>query len=408
MSAFRFYLSIPLDNGQYSEFEEITEDVLENSVGNLKQNLSSNEYDIGTIKFNKISVNLRNEKAKYSQANNPLSIFTTKRDESILKIMWDVNEDTIACGNFACGHTYLSHPVEVYKGFLEDNSSKFDADTQVQTFNFLGLESIIGKVGVNYSSLSVSDDMLTTIYNLLNQEKITKFLTVDPGNISVAHNFVPDNIESLQNKKVLDALDEILFLCGAVLYVENDTIYVSTRDASPTSKFIFYGPSSDLGIENLIDVSSYTLGLNRTFNSWRWKDTAIVQSFADSIDANGFRDKEVDSELVTNTTKRTNILTSLLAEYGFPKIELEIKVPMTTPIISELFLLDRINIDYPADYRGNEDDELPATYGKAIYGRSSYIQAVSSLIIDVGIDWKILNRNISIKDHIITFKIREV
>jgi len=408
MSAFTFYLSTPLNDGTYSEFEDITEDVLASSVGNLKQDLSSNEYDIGTIKFNKISVNLRNEKARYSEANNPLSIFTFKRDETILKIMWDRNADKISCGSFACGLTYLSAPIEVYKGLLEDNSSKFDSDEQIQTFNFLGLESVIGKVSVDFSALSVLDSVETTIYNILNQAKITKFISVSLSNISVNLSFVPDSIASLENKKCLDALDELLFLSGAVLYVKNSEVIVSNRDGGATSAFTFYGPSSDLGIENLLNLGSYTLGLNRTFNFWKWKGTSVIQSFADSIDNFGYRDKEIESDLITNPVIQTAILNSLLNEFAFPKIELDIEVPMTSPIVNKIFLLDKINIDYPADYRGNESEELPATYGKAIYGESSYINATSSLIIDITTNWKILNRKISVKGDKLTFKIREI
>jgi len=220
MSSFNFYISVPIADGAYSDFIDITSDVLENSVGNLKQKLASNEYDIGTIKFNKITVNLDNRKAKYSEANNPLSFFQSKRDESIIKITWDRNKQAISCGGLTCGFSYLSHPVEVYKGLLEDNTSKFDADSQVQTFNFLGTESIIGKTQVPYDDLNVLDDAETTIYNILNQASITKFLVVDQANITLSNNFIPDDITSLKNKKSLDALNEILFLGGGVLYIK--------------------------------------------------------------------------------------------------------------------------------------------------------------------------------------------
>jgi len=408
MSAFRFYIQYPTNASEYSDFIEITEDVNESSVGNLNQKLDSNEYDIGTIKFNKISVKLRNETGKFSEANNPLSIFTFRRDKSILKIEWDMNSDPAYCGSAPCGYAFLSQPIEVYKGLLEDNSSKFDIKSQTITFNFLGTESIIGKTQVPFSALSVSDDMETTIYNILNQTSITNLLTVTVGNINVNYNFTPDSIADLEDKTCLEALNEILLLTSSVLYVRNDSIIVSDRGASASSVFTFYGASSDVGIESLHEISSYTLGLNRTFNFWKWKDTSVKQSFADSIDKFGLRNKELDSTLVTNSTKQTNILNALLTEFGFPKVELDIEVPMYPQIVEDIFLLDKINIDYPADYRGNEDDSLPARYGSARYGTSKYIQAVSSLIINVATDWKILNRSISIKNHKITFKIREV
>ena len=408
MSTYRFYLSVPTDNDNHGEFVEITDDVLANSIGNLKENLASNEYDVGTIKFNKISINLRNEKARFSEANNPLSMFGFKRDTTILKIVFDINAEGLACGSFACGQTFLSAPVTVYKGLLEDNSSKFDADSQIQTFNFLGTESVIGKEQVNFSALSVADDVETTIFNILNQPKITRYFSVLQTNISVNLNFTPDSIASLEDVNCLKALNELLFLAGAVLYVKDDELIVSSRDAGALSAFTFYGAASDLGIENIHDVSSYTLGLNRTFNFWKWRGTILKQKFDDSIEKFGFRSKEIDSDLITNNTTRTQILNALLTEFGFPKIELDITVEMTTPIVEDIYLLDKINIDLPSDYRGTEDGSLPAIYGTAVYGEQNYITATSSLVIDVATNWKILNRSMNIKKDKLTFKVREV
>lgn len=408
MSAFRFYISYPTNGTEYSDFIDITDDVYDNSAGNLKQNLASNDYDIGSIKFNKITLNLRNETGKYSDAINPLSVFTFKRDETILRIDWDRNFDAAACGSSPCGFTFLSAPVEVYKGLLDDNSSKFDATSQTQTFNFLGLESIIQKVPVNFPSLSVGDTLNTTVFNILNQTKIKQFLTVDISNINVDFDYLPDDISSLENKNCLEALDDILLITNSILYVKNSTVFVTSRGEGATSVFTFYGPSSDLGIENLHSVSSYTLGINRTFNFWLWEDTNISQSFADSIERYGERKKVIKSDLITDNGKITAVLNRLLNEFGFPKRELEIEVPLITAIVKGIFLLDKINIDYPSDYRANEDDTLVARYAQQRYGQATYVQSISSLIIDVATNWKILNRTIQVRNHKITFKVREV
>jgi len=73
-----------------------------------------------------------------------------------------------------------------------------------------------------------------------------------------------------------------------------------------------------------------------------------------------------------------------------------------------VFLLDKINIDYPIDYRESPDDVIVARYGKARYGQARYVSGVFSLIINVATNWKILNRSISVKQDEISFKIREI
>lgn len=408
MSAFKFFISYPLNNTDYSDFVEITSDALESSVRNLNQKLSSNEYDIGSIKFNEIKLVLDNQKGKYSEAINPVSIFNFKRDQTILKIEWDRNIEGAYCGNFECGLTFLSQPIEIYRGLLEDNSSKFDAETQSQTFTFLGLESIIGKTQIDFSALDVNDDFNTTIYNILNQDAITKTLTVDQANIDVALNLVPDDIGFLEDKTCLEGLNEILLLAGSILYVDSTTIYVKDRSVSDDLKFTFYGPSSDLGIENIHDISAFTLGQNRTFNFFKWRDTNNKQSFVDSIDNFGYRPKEIASDILTDSGKQLQVLNYLLTEFGFPKKELEIIVPLTTEILENIFFLDKIKIDYPADYRVESEETLVARYGSATYGSSRYLQAISSLIIDVSTDWKVLNRKLDIKNHKVTLRVREV
>lgn len=407
MSAFRFFLSYPINNSEYSDFFEITDDVNDNSSSVLRQSLANNDFDVGNIKFSNINLVLDNQRGTYSEAINPVSIFTFKRDQSILKIEWDRNVEPAYCGSSPCGLTFLSEPIEVFRGILQDNNSNFDAETQTQRFTFLGLESIIGRVQVPFSNLSVSDDFNTLIFKMLDQDSIKRFITVDQANINCGLNLVPDSIDSLEDRKILDALNDILLLAGSVLYVKDQTLFVTDRSPSADSQFTFYGPSSDLGIENLHDFSNFTLGQNRTFNFWRFEESAAKGSFQDSIDTFGFRDKALRSEIITTQPKQQQIIDFLLFEFGFPKKEVDLVVPLTSEII-KLFFLDKINIDYPADYRVDADESIQARYGSAVYGSSRYLQAISSLIVSIATDWKILNVAIDIKKLQATLKIREV
>ena len=72
---------------------------------------------------------------------------------------------------------------------------------------------------------------------------------------------------------------------------------------------------------------------------------------------------------------------------------------MYSPIVNNVFLLSKINIDYPADYRGDETSSLLSRYGVSRYGVARRITAVTSLLIDINTDWKVLNMSYSIKSH---------
>lgn len=406
MAGFTVYLSYPIPDG-YSEFIDITEDVLESSLGAIKQKLESDDFDVGKITFDNIALTLRNEEATYSEASNPTSIFTIKRDQSIIKIDWAINSYGHSCGNSPCGLTFLSYSKTIFKGLLEENSAEFDVSTQNITFKVLGLDSIINKESTPFSSLSVLDDANTLVYKILNQVNITKFLTVDLVNIDCKNNEIMDTIAPLEGTNCLEALQEILFVANSIMFVRDDVIYIKGRTETPDSKFTFYGPSSNEGIENIASISEYGIGLNRTWNLWQWEGTTIQVSFADSIDTYGVRKKVVKSELITNSGKISTILNSYLNEFGFPKTELTLTVPMYTPI-ANLGFLDKINIDFPSEVLPTVD-ELASKYNQAKYDSGyKYNRVINSLFISISKNWKILNRSIKIRKQEIEFKIREV
>jgi len=55
MAAFNIYMSYPTQEG-YSEWLDITEDCLQESIGSIKEVIESNEYDVGKITFSSINL----------------------------------------------------------------------------------------------------------------------------------------------------------------------------------------------------------------------------------------------------------------------------------------------------------------------------------------------------------------
>lgn len=406
MAGFDISISYPTLDG-YSPFLDITEDVLESSISSLKQALESDEFDIGKITFDNITLSLRNEDSLYSEAANATSIFPLKRDQSIIKIDWGINSYPPACGNTPCGLTFLSQERTVFKGLIEENSTVFDVETQNITFKVLGIDSIINKEGVPFSSLSVLDDANTTIFKILNQASITQFFTVDQSNITVKNNFTPDDIAHLEGQTCLEALQDFFLVSNSIMFVKDDIVFVKAREESPDSQFIFYGASSNSGIENIASISEYGIGLNRTWNFWIWEESTLSVSFVDSIDLYGARKKEIGSKLITNSTKILAVLNSYLLEFGFPKTELTLTVPMYTPIV-DLGFLDKINIDYPSEVLPTVDS-LASKYEQAKYDSGyKYNRVINSLFISISQEWKILNKVIKPKKQTIEYKVREV
>ena len=406
MAAFDVFISYPTNDG-YSDFFDITEDVIESSLSSIKQSLESDDFDVGKITFDNLNLALRNEESLYSEASNASSIFPIKRDASIIKVEWNINSYTEACGNTPCGLTFLSTKRTVFKGLLEENSTIFDVLTQNVTFKVLGIDSIINKEPTPFASLDVNDTADELIFKILNQTNITQFFTVDALNINTKNNFVSDDISSLEGVNCLESLQEILKVGNSIMFVKDDVIFIKERISSATSQFVFYGASSNEGIENISKISKYGIGLNRTWNHWSWQGTSLTAFFTDSIAIYGERAKELSSKLITNSGKITTVLNSYLNEFGFPKTELTLLVPMYTPIV-DLGFLDKINIDYPSEVLPSLEDEA-SKYGQAKYDSGFiYNKIINSLFISISTDWKILNKTIKAKKQMIEYKIREV
>lgn len=399
-------MSFPNSNEGYDDFIDVSDDVISNSFGRINQKLEADEFNVGKITFGNLKFVFRNEDSKYSEAVNPTSIFPFKRDKTIVKIEWSRNTHPPRCGQSPAGHTFLSREKVVFKGLLEDNSTNFDVDSQAITFSVLSMDSIIKNVDTPFSDLSVSDNAETLLFTILNQTKITQFFTVDAGNINVSNNFVPDDISSLENTTCLESIQEILKIANSIMFVRDDTLYIRSRTEDVSSSFTFFGPSSDSGIENILNISGYSEGLNRTFNFWTFDGTTQSVEFADSIEKYGRRKKEISSDLITDSGKITTVLNSYLTEFGFPAKEFDLTVPMTTPIV-QIGFLNKINVDYPADVLPLLD-EVVARYGQAVYDEARYAKTVNSLFIAIETDWKILNISINPRSQNMVFKVREV
>jgi len=407
INSYRVYLQTFDDTGEYTgDYINITRYVI--SLGNTGIQIDDSDYDVGVFKNSNLTLKLNNRSGKFNDVDTTESIFNFKRKDALVKICYRVNEYGPECGviklDFACGDE-----VDVFKGLLNDESFRTDANKEDATFKVLGLESILDTTLVNFSSLSVSDSVSEIIYTILNQTEITDILTVSSGNINPALDQDSDAVASLEGQTVREALDEILLFSNSILYIDaDDNIIVTDRTASTTSQITFYGQASPNGAENISNIGSYNNGIHRVFNYFQWKDTTTFSQDEDSISTNGLRKKEIDSDIFTDTAKRENFLDALITQFKDKQIEFEISVPLNYNTLA-LKLLDKINVDYPTPFYTEIGKELPIL-GLAVLGANTtpLPNAQWALQISSDTDFKILKKKYNFKNHLVTFKLREV
>lgn len=408
MGKFRVYLKTFDELGNYqSEYTDVSNDVL--SIGNIKQTLDNSQYDVGIFRFGSVKIKLRNDTGKYLDETSTRSIFPLKRQDTKIKVTFDINPKKLCVGFFkagACGP--INDELDIFEGLVTEITANSDVDEQEVVFDVLGFESIFDRVEVPYSSIGATDDISTVLETILDQTQITNLLTVSASNINPGLDQALDVKDDLENTTVKEALDskELLFLSSSVLKISDNAVVISSRQESADVKFNFYGQASDKGLENVLDIKGFSYGINRLFNFWTWNETSLSASDITSIDKYGVRKRELSSDLITNGTKRQNILDENRDEFGSPKIEMKLTTKLNSQTIA-LELLDKVDIDYPTVFVTEIGQTLPV-WGSVKWGEFRWPLGKWNLTIDQAVKFKIMSRQINIKDETITFEIREV
>lgn len=410
MSKIHVYITPFDDSGNYADEIEVTDDVDFSSISNLSQSLDNNEFDVGIFRTSNIKLKLVNSDGRYSEADALRSIFKFKRIDSLCRITWEPGDHKLICGFFQAGCATLSEEVTVFKGLINDSPSKMDITKQTILFTVLGIEDVFNRITVPFSSISNGDSFETVFYTLLNQAAITNLLTVDANNISASINETIDDKSEIENKSVLQALKLLLLPSNSVLYIKDDTVYISPRDPSADLKKTFYGQASPNGIENIIDIKAMSAGQNRVLNYFTWKDTTELQQSASSVLRFGIVPKEINTPLIdtSSTTKINNIIADLRDEFADSKKEMNLLVPMDVDTMP-LGLLDRISVDYPPIALESDEGTIPYYDTGLIYDDGHvYPAEIGTIEILASERFKILERKVNLKDEIIDFRIRAI
>ena len=409
MSCFRVYINPKDDQGNFTGYQEVTEDVVMSSLSTITEKLDNDAFDVGNFKFNSLNIKLRNEHGKYSDVETVQSIFRDRRGGSKVRFNWQIQGHQTICGVAPCGigQALITPQITLYDGILNDDASRLDIDDQQISFKVLSSNSIIDEVETPFSSLSNGDLFSAAILTVLDQAEITKILTVDVANINVGLDIAIDDISGLENTTVKESLDELLFGSNSVMHVRDNIIFIENRDGGAITEFTFTGQASNTGIEDIIKLSNISTGRNRVFNYWTWKDTTLLANDAISISANGIRKKELNFDMITNSSKRQSILEAQRDEFKDLKQEFDLTTFLNYDTLA-LNILDRVAVDYPTVLTEGQPGAGVPLYGIAIYGEAIYPIGDFGITIDVATPFKIMGRKINAKNKTVTFSLKEV
>ncbi len=402
---YRVYIKPFDDAGNYGEWVDITSDVDKSSLSMIEQSLDNSEYDIGVFRSGSLNITLRNNHGRYSDVGGDRSVFRYKRSDSQIKITWETAEDGPYCGLVRCGEFSLSEEIDLFVGLINDDSLSMDLDQQKVSFRVLGRESIFARAVVPISSIANGDLVSEVILAILDQSTITDLLTVDSGNISLGTDQLIDSITDLETRTVQEALNTLLLISNSVIYIDGDSVIVAPRTATAEVQYNFYGQASLGNPENIQGIKSIKNGVARIFNYLSWSETATVSQDTSSVTKYGVRKRALSTPLITDSGKRSDILSAILEEFKDPKQEFDLYTPLNYQTVA-IRLLDRMSIDYPTVYVETVN-ALPIC-GIAVCGEAVLPKAIWAFKLFPEDHYKIIGRGVDTQRSLMKFRMRAI
>lgn len=412
MSQWRVYIAPSESATTWQDWREVTQYVDASSIGDISQAIDKDDFSIGLAKNSSVSFRIKNDTGQFSDENTIDTIFPYRRAGSRVKITYFADFEPPICGMAICGLAILGDEIPVFEGLLAGDSVGQDVNTDMITLTVLGYESIFEAIEFDYSKINTTTAPLTMLYNILNIEAVTSLLTLDFANWTSGVNELFDIATEFEEvDSIQEAIEIFLGYLNAFLFIDGTTLYVRNKEESAELLYTFYGQASDIGIENIQNISDFKDGTNRLYNLFRWNNDEVPYKISNSASIGRYglkKTEEIGGESYTNTSKINNILTSYLIEYDQKKKEMVLTAPIKMDMLGLIFM-DKVNIDYPIPIYPAQGGIFPTwntssmTWGEFYWPETYFNFSISSVEY-----FKIIGIKISPKSDLISFTLRGV
>lgn len=410
MSRVRIYLMPFQESGEYqADWLDVSDDVDKNSLGSIRRTLENSDFDLGLLTNSSFSLTLRNDHGKFSEVGEVNSIFLYKRSDTRVKITWDFADEPF--------HSYNTSPFSpvgdetmVFEGLLSDESSTMGMRDQTINFDVLGYEAILDRiqtpdwVGTPPASNFVSELLNSLLSAVIASPLASPLFVNDLGFIDPFEDPEFDDLTVFENKTARESLAMLLNASNSIIFIDAGIFKVQGRVASEAIVANFNGQGSDRGPENIIDLKEIRSGLNRTFNFFTWRATALFSSDVSSISRLGIRKKEIAIDGITTGATQQLILDSYRTEFANQKQELILETPITQALLA-LKPLDQVSLDVP--HVSTQIEQL-ATYEISRYGTAVYPTVISAFQVLPTDTFKVLGLEFNLKTDSLILKLRRI
>jgi len=397
---YQVFLTPRIDSRTFGAEVEISDRVLANKVGSIRQTIDSADFSIGVYTHNAVALVCDNSDGFFS-IDDSRSAFIFSRDLAKLRIVWVKTTKTIINGENFTQETKIT-----FRGLLEDEDTRQNIKDDSIKLKILSRDSVIRKSKITQGTVSDGVSYKNGMIAILNTEDITSVLNLDAANINPEFNGIINDGSKFDNIGKKKALDQLLGASNSYLFIdENDNIIIKSRlDANLVKPIKLYGKSELSPLENILDIRRFNTGLHRTFNSVVVNGTEANNN--PSILENGFRQRNYTFSFINVPAQEALAATAIVNEFGFPKIEVELEV--TSELMKDSKLLDRVLIDYPLRVF-RTGSFFPIVGQTAVGDIESPVAGISgSVAIKRSRVFKIIELNEDVNSFQTTLKLREI
>lgn len=384
---YKVFLTPLVSEGTYGDEIEISNFVKATNLSSIKKNTDSEDYSVGDYRLGSINLTVTNYCGEFND-DDPRSFFVYKSAKSKIRVVY-FDSLTDSSGSF--------------KGLVSDEGTKFSAENDEAKLKILALDSIIDTVQVQDGVLENDDLFSDALKSLLNNPAITNVLTFDSGEIEVDLDLEIDDVSSLSNISTWQAVRQLLIASNSVLYIDDETIKVKTRDENTNNVSYFYGPGDTLDRENIIKITDYNNGAQRIFNSIKINDT--IYSDDTSVEWFGLSQKPFTMDFITDSDKELDIAVNLVNQFRYPRIEF--KLTTTTQLANQIDFFDTVGVSHPIKARPYRTTDVPL-WDSAKYDTDEDVFPIDfgGVNIDGRLAFQIIQRIENPKEFQTTLKLR--
>jgi len=383
---YKVYLTPLIREQVYGTEVEISDYVINSTLGDIRQNTDSSDGTIGEYTLGSFDLTCINYCGEFNE-NDPRSFFPYKSDGSKIRVTY---YDSLTASTLS------------FKGLVNDEGTVAGEDDNIK-IKVIELANILRKEQISGGTVNAGDLFSTAIKSLLNQPAITAVLTYDAAEVSVGLDLTIDSEAYFANISTWDGIKALLIVSNSIIYIDNETVKVKARNYDTGLISYFYGPGDQLDQENIIRITKFNNGAHRIFNSITINE--YTHSDTTSINWFGLKEKTFTFSFMTVESKESQIAEELVNQFRYPRIEFEMTVP--TALANDVDFFDTIGVSHPVRTRPYQ------TNNASLWDVSLYDTAGDSYNIDFGgftidgrLAFKIIERREHPSEFLTTLKMR--